>query len=40
MPARNAAVYRIVQFTDLHLGERNDTDVLQLMRREIGRAHV
>ena len=28
-------VYRIVQFTDLHLGERNDTDVLQLMRRVV-----
>ena len=35
MPARSAAVYRIVQFTDLHLGERNDTDVLQLMLRVV-----
>ena len=35
MPALRAAVYRIVQFTDLHLGERNDTDALQLMRRVI-----
>ena len=35
MPALRAAVYRIVQFTDLHLGERNDTDALQLMRRVV-----
>ena len=28
-----SSVFRIVQFTDLHLGERDDNKVLQLMRR-------
>ena len=28
-----SSVFRIVQFTDLHLGERDDAAVLQLMRR-------